>query len=280
MGILVFDVGTSSMRGVLMNEQADILCQFQKKYHPDFHLSIYVTQNPEIWRSVLYDIAKNIQIWCEEHGHKVEMISLTAQRTSMIPVDRDGNALCDAVMRSKYYTTSRKIVTNINSIHSSGRLEENTHIQQTKTKFTIIAEEDSPYERTLHLIPKVITVGIGCKKNTPAGRIEEKVLAALAAAGISPKAVRQAASIDLKAQEPGILQLVEKYGWQYRTFSAEELETAEGEFTPSPFVKKITGIDNVCERSAVLAGGRLIKKKKAADGVTVALAAADWRAVF
>ena len=125
-----------------------------------------------------------------------------------------------------------------------------------------------------------ITVGIGCKKNTPAGRMEEKVLAALAAAGISPKAVRQAASIDLKAQEPGILQLVEKYGWQYRTFSAEELETAEGEFTPSPFVKKITGIDNVCERSAVLAGGRLIKKKKAADGVTVALAAADWRAVF
>ncbi len=65
------------------------------------------------------------------------------------------------------------------------------------------SEEDSPYERTLHLIPKVITVGIGCKKNTPAGRIEEKVLAALAAAGISPKAVRQAASIDLKAQEPG-----------------------------------------------------------------------------
>ena len=86
--------------------------------------------------------------------------------------------------------------------------------------------------------------------------------------------------LDLKAQEPGILQLVEKYGWQYRTFSAEELETAEGEFTPSPFVKKITGIDNVCERSAVLAGGRLIKKKEAADGVTVALAAADWRAVF
>ena len=70
MGILVFDVGTSSIRGVLMNEQADILCQFQEKYHPDFHLSIYVTQNPEIWRSVLYDIAKNIQIWCEEHGDK------------------------------------------------------------------------------------------------------------------------------------------------------------------------------------------------------------------
>lgn len=44
MGILVFDVGTSSMRGVLMNEQADILCQFQEKYHP---------------------------VWCEEHDTKL-----------------------------------------------------------------------------------------------------------------------------------------------------------------------------------------------------------------
>ena len=36
------------------------------------------------------------------------------------------------VMRLKYYTTSRKIVMNINSIHSSGRLEENIHILQIK----------------------------------------------------------------------------------------------------------------------------------------------------
>ena len=38
---------------------------------------------------------------------------------------------------------------------------------------------------------------------------------------------------------------------------------AQGDFTPSEFVKKITGADNVCERSAVLgaAKGKLIKKK-------------------
>ena len=31
MGILVFDVGTSSMRGALINDKADILCQFHRK---------------------------------------------------------------------------------------------------------------------------------------------------------------------------------------------------------------------------------------------------------
>lgn len=98
MGILVFDVGTSSMRGVLMNEQAEILCQLQEKYHPDFHSSVHVTQNPETWRKALCDIAKNINTWCLEHGECIEMISLTAQRTSVIPVDKYGEPLCDALM--------------------------------------------------------------------------------------------------------------------------------------------------------------------------------------
>ena len=49
------------------------------------------------------------------------------------------------------------------------------------------SEEDSPYERTLHLIPKVITVGIGCKKNTPAGRIEKRFLRHLRRPGFLQK---------------------------------------------------------------------------------------------
>lgn len=60
------------------------------------------------------------------------------------------------VMRLKYYTTSRKIVMNINSIHSSGRLEENIHILQIKIKSTIITEEDSKtalkHHRTSHSV--------------------------------------------------------------------------------------------------------------------------------
>ena len=39
MGILVFDVGTSSMRGALLNDKAEILCQFHRKYHPTLFFS-------------------------------------------------------------------------------------------------------------------------------------------------------------------------------------------------------------------------------------------------
>ena len=61
-----------------------------------------------------------------------------------------------------------------------------------------------------------------------------------------------------------------------------ELRSAPGQFTPSSFVQSVTGVDNVCERAAVLdAGGNLFYPKFACNGVTFALAcrpfAPDWR---
>ena len=53
-----------------------------------------------------------------------------------------------------------------------------------------------------------------------------------------------------------------------------------GEFTPSAFVQRVTGVDNVCERAALLGAERLIVKKTALDGVTVALAEEKWEVRF
>ena len=52
----------------------------------------------------------------------------------------------------------------------------------------------------------------------------------------------------------------------------------DGSFTESEFVKKTTGVGNVCERAAMAAcletskTARLLVKKHACDGVTVAAA--------
>ena len=48
---------------------------------------------------------------------------------------------------------------------------------------------------------------------------------------------------------------------------------AAGDFTKSEFVRSVTGVDNVCERSAVLCSeGKLVIRKTALEGVTVAAA--------
>ena len=97
---------------------------------------------------------------------------------------------------------------------------------------------------------------------------------------IRPVASRMLAgvcTIDRKGEEPGLLELCRRRRLPLRTYSPEELSRAEGEFTPSPFVRQVTGTDNVCERAAVLAsGGPLLLKKTAGEGVTAALAAAPF----
>ena len=96
------------------------------------------------------------------------------------------------------------------------------------------------------------------------------------------KAAKASASIDLKQNEAGLLAFCQSRGWPVEFFTAEQLRQAPGSFTPSAFVQSVTGVDNVCERAAVLAaGGPLVFHKFARTGVTFALAvrpfAPDWR---
>lgn len=136
----------------------------------------------------------------------------------------------------------------------------------------ISAAEKKPFPLTLCLIPRNIVLGIGCKKGTDCGTISEHIRKTLDNAGIDIRRVSAVASIDLKIDESGLLEFCKSLGVPFRTFTAEELNGAQGEFTASAFVSSVTGVDNVCERSAVLAGGKLILRKCAENGVTVAAA--------
>lgn len=125
---------------------------------------------------------------------------------------------------------------------------------------------------TLPLVPKSLVLGIGCRRGKPREAIEEAVMGVLSQAGLDIRAAACAASIDLKKDEPGLLEFCQSYGLPLYTYSAEQLRQAPGTFQHSDMVQQVTGVDNVCERAAVLAGGTLTVPKRAANGVTVAVA--------
>ena len=139
-----------------------------------------------------------------------------------------------------------------------------------------------PFLHTLHLVPRIVSLGLGCRRGTTRETIERVVSETLRAAGVPMEGVRVAASIDRKADEAGLLAFCAAHGLEFVTYPAQTLEASAGDFTPSAFVQKTVGVDNVCERAAVCAadGGRLICRKTARDGVTVALAIPDWRVRF
>ena len=100
--------------------------------------------------------------------------------------------------------------------------------------------------------------------------------------GLDTAAICGVCSIDLKQDEAGLLAACEKNNWPVHFYTAQQLRGVAGDFTPSDFVRSVTGVDNVCERAAAKAsGGALLLPKTAGGGVTLALAvrpfAPDWR---
>ena len=131
--------------------------------------------------------------------------------------------------------------------------------------------------RALQLVPRILTLGVGCRRGTPQAALEAAFQDLLAQSGVAEQAVCSAASIDLKQAERGLLEFCQAHGWPCRFYSAARLEAARGDFTPSAFVRQVTGVDNVCERSALLAAkGGLYWKKSAGNGVTMALAQSPY----
>lgn len=145
-----------------------------------------------------------------------------------------------------------------------------------------LAGNQNTYQNTLNLVPRIVTVGVGCRKGVSAEVFEKFILKQLSQKNIAIQAVERIASIELKKYEPCILSFCDKYKIPFVTFTAEELQSVRGDFLSSDLVKTVTGTDNVCERSAVLASnyGTRILSKTSGNGCTCALAMRDWKCKF
>lgn len=111
-----------------------------------------------------------------------------------------------------------------------------------------------------------LALGLGCDRGTPAETITRAVDAALLACGATLADVAAAASIDLKADEVGLLEAAQAHGWHIRFYSAAALAAVDVP-NPSETVRKHTGTPSVSEAAALLAAGAdihhlLIEKHK------------------
>ena len=127
----------------------------------------------------------------------------------------------------------------------------------------------------IRLCPGRYAVGIGCRKGKSSDEIREFAERVLAENGVDAAEVGAIATIDIKAEEPGIKALAEYWKVPLITYEASLLGKVHGDFASSEFVKKTVGVDSVAERSAVLAAGsgsKLIVGKQAENGMTFAVA--------
>lgn len=197
--------------------------------------------------------------------------------------------------------SENKVDGSENEVDGCGNRINVKRLQIGSHQVIITPQDGSVDAQTLQLIPRCIVAGVGCKKGTPVDKIEHAVQDAFAKAGLRMEALCAVVSIDLKKEEAGLLEFCETRNVPFETYAAEELRAVPGTYLASEFVSGVTGVDNVCERSAVkyasehgmnqgeqLLGrqakhgellirkqaqdGELLLRKQAYGGVTVALA--------
>ncbi|WP_051228804.1 cobalamin biosynthesis protein [Paludibacterium yongneupense] len=118
-----------------------------------------------------------------------------------------------------------------------------------------------------------LTLGIGCRRGKSVGAIEAAVAYALAGRPLS--AVREVATLDVKADEAGLLEFCRRHELPLRVFARADVAARAWVGQPSDWVRQNVGVDGVCEPCALIASprGRLIVGKTTLDGVAVAVVA-------
>ncbi|MEY9926548.1 cobalt-precorrin 5A hydrolase/precorrin-3B C17-methyltransferase [Catenulispora sp. GP43] len=97
--------------------------------------------------------------------------------------------------------------------------------------------------------PKSLVVGVGASRGVTADEVLDAVDRALAAGGLSAASVARLASVDAKADEPGILEAARRRGWQVVFHPAEQLAKIEVP-NPSEVVLAEVGTPSVAEAAA------------------------------
>ncbi|MBN2642380.1 MAG: precorrin-4 C(11)-methyltransferase [Victivallales bacterium] len=127
---------------------------------------------------------------------------------------------------------------------------------------------------SLELHKQVIALGIGCRKGVSAKRLEEVINDFLSRYGFTMSEITFLASVELKAEETGLLEFARKTGKELRLFSKEQLNSVEVPH-PSEAARKQLGVNSVSEASALLAAGsgaQIRAGKYADENVTAAIA--------
>jgi cobalt-precorrin 5A hydrolase / precorrin-3B C17-methyltransferase len=99
--------------------------------------------------------------------------------------------------------------------------------------------------------PRVLWVGIGCERNTPKTVIESAIQQVFRSHQLAEAAIAGIATIDLKADEPGLLELCGDRQLPLRCFSADRLREISVP-TPSTVVAAEVGTPSVAEAAAIL----------------------------
>jgi cobalt-precorrin 5A hydrolase len=108
----------------------------------------------------------------------------------------------------------------------------------------------------VQLIPRYIVLGMGCRRDTKKQPILDLIEKQMSEIGVSLKAVASIVSVDIKADEVGLIEAAKALGVPFETVDRREIGKVEHMFEGSDFVMQTIGVSCVAQPCGYIASGR------------------------
>ncbi|HET6882952.1 MAG TPA: cobalamin biosynthesis protein [Pirellulales bacterium] len=132
--------------------------------------------------------------------------------------------------------------------------------------------EDEFQAKSVVYRPKSLVLGMGCDRGVAVEQVEEFVFSTLEQHRLSFKSVRNLATVDLKQDEPALVEFCARHKLELVCYPSEQLKKVAAP-NPSATVEKYVGTPGVCEPAALVSSaGELIVHKQKAPMLTLAVA--------
>lgn len=103
--VLGIDLGTSSIKALLLDQNGTIITSAQSFHKPDFLGNGFVEQNPKVWVDGLFNVLGEIIEKCPDAKGNIVASAVSGQMHSSVFLDSDGNVIRNAILWNDTRTT-------------------------------------------------------------------------------------------------------------------------------------------------------------------------------
>lgn len=210
-------------------------------------------------------------------GRGIDAIDVFAKRNNLYIEDMEMAKILTALMvegKGIKFISEIDVKINYENIENTEYSYEGIIIVSSNQNIELYLnkEEDIP---VCILRPKNLNIGIGCRRGKTKDEIMLGIKEVFNDNNLSLNSVKNIATIDIKHDEVGIIEVSKQLNAEMILFSKNDIESVSDKFDKSNFVKSNVGVTSVSEPSAYLLGKEMLVYKKIFNGVTIAVSRSE-----
>ena len=197
-----------------------------------------------------------------DFGWKIEAASETLTRASAAVVNSDPVGIYQDAGHSDWTAARNNLPQNVTVYPTLDALAQSESVAALLITDRVLS--DAPALLGNHPLvvyrPPSLVIGIGCRRGVSRAELDNLLTEVLQQRSLSPSSIAAIATADLKAAEPGIIELAAQYGVPLQTYSAEQLnqvfaDLPDAGLNKSEAAHRLLGVWGVAEPAALLAAG-------------------------